>query len=78
VHGTCPDAEEKKMVFPHFDYKGEMMYSMAAFKRHALFELWKAVIMNDRMLTQGAGHQNNGRRQKQELKIPFAIMLITT
>ncbi len=48
VHKTCPQAEEKiKWGFPHFDYKGEMMCSMAAFKQHAVFGFWKAALMKD-------------------------------
>jgi uncharacterized protein YdeI (YjbR/CyaY-like superfamily) len=48
VHNTCPQVEEKiKWGFPHFDYKGEMMCSMAAFKQHASFGFWKAAIMKD-------------------------------
>ena len=31
IHVTCPEVEEKiKWGFPHFDYKGEMMCSMAS------------------------------------------------
>jgi uncharacterized protein YdeI (YjbR/CyaY-like superfamily) len=48
VHSACPDVEEKmKWSFPHFDYKGLMMCSMAAFKLHATFGLWKAKLMKD-------------------------------
>jgi uncharacterized protein YdeI (YjbR/CyaY-like superfamily) len=48
VHATCPDVEEKmKWSFPHFDYKGEMMCSMAAFKQHCVFGFWKASIIPD-------------------------------
>jgi uncharacterized protein YdeI (YjbR/CyaY-like superfamily) len=51
VHTTCPATEEKiKWGFPHFDYKGEMMCSMAAFKQHCAFGFWKAPIMKDPML----------------------------
>ena len=42
VHAACPDVvETKKWSFPHFDYKGEMMCSMAAFKEHCAFNFWK-------------------------------------
>jgi len=35
IHKTCPEVEERiKWGFPHFDYKGQMMCSMAAFKKH--------------------------------------------
>lgn len=48
VHKACPEAEETfKWSFPHFDYKGEMMCSMAAFKQHCAFGFWKASVMND-------------------------------
>ena len=33
--------------FPHFNYKGEMMCSMAAFKQHAVFGFWKVSLMKD-------------------------------
>jgi uncharacterized protein YdeI (YjbR/CyaY-like superfamily) len=47
--------EEKiKWSFPHFDYKGEMMCSMAAFKHHAVFGFWKAVLMQDPVLIENA------------------------
>ncbi len=55
VHKACPDVEEKmKWSFPHFDYKGEMMCSMAAFKQHAAFGFWKAAMMKDPMLVENA------------------------
>ncbi len=48
VHKACPDAEETmKWSFPHFDYKGKMMCSMAAFKQHAVFGFWKANLLKD-------------------------------
>ena len=48
VHRACPDTEEKmKWSFPHFDYEGSMMCSMAAFKQHCAFGFWKASIMED-------------------------------
>ena len=55
VHHTCPDVEEKiKWSFPHFDYKGEMMCSMAAFKQHAVMGFWKAALMKDPALLETA------------------------
>ena len=55
VHKACPDVEEKiKWSFPHFDYHGEMMMSMAAFKNHAVFGFWKAALMKDRKLLEMA------------------------
>ena len=55
VHATCPEVEEKmKWSFPHFDYKGEMMCSMAAFKQHAVMGFWKAALMKDAALLEAA------------------------
>lgn len=48
VHKACPNVEETiKWGFPHFDYKGTMMCSMASFKQHCAFNFWKATIMKD-------------------------------
>jgi uncharacterized protein YdeI (YjbR/CyaY-like superfamily) len=48
VHKACPDVEETmKWSFPHFDYKGSMMCSMASFKQHCAFGFWKAQLMKD-------------------------------
>ncbi len=48
VHKACPDVEETmRWSFPHFDYKGTMMCSMAAFKAHCAFGFWKAKLMQD-------------------------------
>ena len=47
VHAACPDVvETKKWSFPHFDYKGEMMCSMAAFKEHCAFNFWKQSLLD--------------------------------
>lgn len=55
VHKTCPEVEETmKWSFPHFDYKGEMMCSMAAFKQHCSFGFWKAALMKDPALLETA------------------------
>lgn len=55
VHKTCPEVEEKmKWSFPHFDYKNEMMCSMAAFKQHCVFGFWKASLMKDPILVENA------------------------
>jgi uncharacterized protein YdeI (YjbR/CyaY-like superfamily) len=48
VHAACPDVEEKmKWSFPHFDYQGQMMCSMAAFKEHTAMSFWKAPLIED-------------------------------
>jgi hypothetical protein len=55
VHKACPEVEETmKWSFPHFDYKGEMMCSMAGFKQHCAFNFWKAALMNEPILLQHA------------------------
>lgn len=49
VHKACPQVEEKmKWSAPHFDYKGSMMCSMAAFKQHCAIGFWKAAVMQDK------------------------------
>jgi uncharacterized protein YdeI (YjbR/CyaY-like superfamily) len=48
VHTTCPKVEETiKWGFPHFDYAGGILCSMASFKQHCGFSFWKANIMED-------------------------------
>lgn len=55
VHESCPAVEETmKWSFPHFDYKGEMMCSMAAFKQHCAVNFWKASLMKDPALMANA------------------------
>ena len=55
VHENCPDVEEKmKWSMPFFDYKGEMMCHMAAFKHHCAFGFWKAKLMKDAILLENA------------------------
>ena len=48
VHKACPGVEETiKWGFPHFEYKGAILCSTAAFKQHCAFGFWKASIMKD-------------------------------
>ena len=55
IHRACPEVEEKmKWSFPHFDYKGEMMCSMASFKEHCAFTFWKASLLKDPQLIENA------------------------
>jgi uncharacterized protein YdeI (YjbR/CyaY-like superfamily) len=45
VHKACPDVEETmKWSFPHFMHHG-MLCSMASFKQHCAFGLWKASLI---------------------------------
>ncbi len=46
VHTACPDCQETmKWSFPHFEYKGEILCSMASFKKHCAFGFWKEKLM---------------------------------
>lgn len=46
VHAACPDVEETiKWSSPFFDYQGQPMCQMAAFKEHAAFGFWKAPLI---------------------------------
>lgn len=46
MHKTCPDGEETiKWGFPHFDYLGSIMCSIASFKKHCAITFWKASLM---------------------------------
>ena len=48
IHKECPDVQENiKWGMPFFDYRDEMMCSMAAFKNHCSFGFWKASLMKD-------------------------------
>ena len=48
IHETCPEVEEiMKWAIPHFDYKGDMMCILAAYKNHCSFSLYKAELMSD-------------------------------
>jgi len=42
VHEACPEVEETiKWSFPHFMYKDKILCSMASFKQHCAFHLWR-------------------------------------
>ena len=58
VHAACPEVEETiKWSFPHFDYKGEMMCSMASFKAHCAFGFWKgSLVLGDKVVDGAMGH----------------------
>ena len=48
IHKTCPDViEVMKWSCPHFDYKGEILCAIAAFKEHAAIRMWKAPLLED-------------------------------
>jgi uncharacterized protein YdeI (YjbR/CyaY-like superfamily) len=55
IHDICPDVEEAiKWGIPHFDYKGEMMCMLAAYKHHCSFSFWKAELMSHPKLKENA------------------------
>lgn len=48
IHETCPEVEEViKWGNPHFDYKGDMMLILSAYKNHCSFSIFKAELMTD-------------------------------
>lgn len=48
VQTACPDIEEEmKWSFPNFQYKGQILCSMAAFKKHCTFGFWLGNEMED-------------------------------
>jgi uncharacterized protein YdeI (YjbR/CyaY-like superfamily) len=48
VHEACPEVEETmKWSFPHFNYKGNILCSMASFKQHCAFSFWLARRLTD-------------------------------
>lgn len=47
VHDACPDVQETiKWGSPFFDYKGQMMCAIAAFKQHCALIFWKASLID--------------------------------
>ena len=63
-HKACPEIQEvMKWSFPHFEYKG-LVGSMAAFKQHASFGLWKASLLKDPdKLFEAVGNTSMGGRK---------------
>lgn len=47
VHEACPEVQETiKWGSPFFDYKGQMMCAIAAFKKHCALIFWKASLID--------------------------------
>ena len=44
---------------PFFDYKGEMMCNLAAFKQHCAMGFWKAALMKDKVLLENASSESS-------------------
>lgn len=57
VHEVCPEVQETiKWGTPSFDYKGPFV-SMAAFKQHAAFGMWKGqLVLGTRSVREAMGH----------------------
>jgi uncharacterized protein YdeI (YjbR/CyaY-like superfamily) len=69
VHKACPDIQETmKWSFPHFDYKGMMLCSMAGFKQHCVFMFWKQSIMKDPHKIFGARDAEGGLGRIKSIK----------
>ncbi|WP_448698706.1 YdeI/OmpD-associated family protein [Mucilaginibacter sp. AW1-3] len=48
IHENCPEVTEAiKWSFPHFDYKNDHLFVMAAYKNHCSFTFLKAELMSD-------------------------------
>jgi uncharacterized protein YdeI (YjbR/CyaY-like superfamily) len=48
VHKSCPEITECiKWSFPNFEYKGQILCSMAAHKKHCSFGLWRGNEIED-------------------------------
>ncbi len=48
IHTACPGVKETmKWSFPHFEYAGGILCSMAAFKQHCAFGFWLGSKMKD-------------------------------
>lgn len=48
VHKACPEVSENiKWGFPHFEYKGKILCSMASFKEHCAFIFRLGSLMKD-------------------------------
>lgn len=62
VHSACPQAEETlKWSAPAFLYKGEILGIMAAFKKHAVFNLWRGSQVTGETGTEGEAMGQFGR-----------------
>lgn len=56
VHKACPQVEETvKWSFPHFMYEG-ILCSMASFKEHCAFNLWKGSLIVGDGAREAMGH----------------------
>lgn len=62
VHKACPEAQETiKWGMPHFEYRGKILCSMAAFKAHCAFGFrWGALMKDAKGLIEQANKSGMG------------------
>lgn len=60
IHKACPDVQETmKWSFPHYEYAGSILCSMASFKQHCAFGFWLGSLMSDpEKIMKSAGEKN--------------------
>jgi uncharacterized protein YdeI (YjbR/CyaY-like superfamily) len=66
VHKACPEVEETiKWSMPFFEYRGQILANMAAFKAHCSFGIWGkeivAVMRKDGLRVEGGGMGSLGK-----------------
>lgn len=60
VHASCPEVTETmKWSFPHFEYKGSILCSMASFKYHCAFGFWYGSLLTDPHKLLASGEERN-------------------
>jgi uncharacterized protein YdeI (YjbR/CyaY-like superfamily) len=60
VHASCPEVRETmKWSFPHFEYKGSILCSMASFKYHCAFGFWYGSLLTDPHKLLATGEERN-------------------
>jgi uncharacterized protein YdeI (YjbR/CyaY-like superfamily) len=48
IHQACPEVNETiKWGHPHFEYKNQVLCSIAGFKEHCAFAFWRSSLMKD-------------------------------
>lgn len=58
IHRQCPDVlEGVRWGIPHFDYKGDILCIIAAYRAHCSFTLYKDSLMSDPRLRQNHLHK---------------------
>jgi uncharacterized protein YdeI (YjbR/CyaY-like superfamily) len=69
IHEACPEVTETmKWSFPHFEYGGSILCSMAAFKHHCAFGFWLGSLMKDPEELLRTGEQKDSMGQFGQIK----------